>query len=177
MTDLCKLAQLYGTDKFPWYTPFYDALLRQHNAFKILEIGIGTPSTMGHVPDYKPGASLRMWRDYFPCAEVWGVDIDPAVMFHEERINTFCIDQADTLSLAAISQGRQYDLIIDDGSHDPAHQILSATTLVPYLSPGGLYIIEDVNGTLDIPFVHQVVECHVAGSPKVGRLILIQGEK
>jgi hypothetical protein len=41
--------------------------------------------------------------------------------------------------------GGGFDLIIDDGSHVPEHQVLSARTLIPpILNPDGIYIIEDV---------------------------------
>ena len=44
----------------------------------MLEIGIGNVACMNHVKDYKPGASLRMWRDYFLEADdLRGTDSDP----------------------------------------------------------------------------------------------------
>jgi len=62
----------------------------------ILEVGIGTndpeiPSSMGVTGS--PGASLRVWKDYFPDAEVVGIDIDDIILFKEERITTFQCDQ------------------------------------------------------------------------------------
>jgi hypothetical protein len=40
---------------------------------KMLEIGIGCKSVMGE--SYENGASLRMWADYYPDAENYGLDI------------------------------------------------------------------------------------------------------
>ena len=45
----------------------------------LIECGLGTnninfKSSMGI--NGKPGASLRMWRDFFPSARIIGVDID-----------------------------------------------------------------------------------------------------
>jgi len=37
-----------------------------------------------------------------------------------------------------------FDIIIDDGSHIPAHVIKSFYTLFPLMADGGLYVIEDV---------------------------------
>ena len=172
MTELCRLAQKYGTDKYPWYTPFYDVLLRdrRQGIRRVLEIGIGTPEAMAHVPDYRPGASLRMWRDYFPEAQIRGLDKNPDVAFSECRIVALCFDQHNVAALDVHGS----DLIIDDGSHLPEHQIQSAKHLVPQLAPGGLYIIEDVNGRLELPFSHQYVECNIVGSDKVGRCIVIR---
>ena len=42
----------------------------------------------------KPGASLRVWRDYFYNAEIYGADIDKT-NFSEKRIKTFFVDQLD----------------------------------------------------------------------------------
>ena len=41
--------------------------------------------------------------------------------------------------------GGNFDLIVDDGSHDLEHQILTVNILARYLAPGGIFIIEDVN--------------------------------
>ena len=174
MTPLCELAQKYGTDKFPWYTPFYHLLLarRRRDVRRVLEIGIGTPEAMKHVPGYKPGASLRMWRDYFRNAVIVGVDKDPSAMFSADRILTLEADQSN--DLADVVPGHDFDLIVDDGSHDPHHQIATFNALFPRLAPGGIYIIEDVNGPLflDAPCPTQTVECHASGSPYIGRLIM-----
>ena len=69
----------------------------------MIECGIGTnnpniPSSMGIKG--KPGASLRMWRDFFPNATVIGVDIDKNILFSETRIQTFQCDQTDKLSIS-----------------------------------------------------------------------------
>jgi hypothetical protein len=46
-----------------------------------------------------PGASLRVWRDFFPNAQVIGIDIDEKTMFKDERINTYVVDQTDVHSI------------------------------------------------------------------------------
>lgn len=147
MTDLCELAIQHGTDKAGWYTPVYDLLLRdkREQIKTVLEIGIGTKEAMPHVPNYEPGASLRMWGAYFPNAIVFGADIvvnlDP-----KEPLNVFYLDQGNAAQLKKAGDIHgPFDLIVDDGSHNVHHQILSAQTLVPFLRKGGLYIIEDVN--------------------------------
>ena len=37
-----------------------------------------------------------------------------------------------------------FDVIIDDGSHHPTHQILSLLHYLPYLKYDGIFIIEDI---------------------------------
>jgi hypothetical protein len=160
VTRLCNLAMKYGTDKvgaiFHDYTPFYDDFLGGRQMRRVLEIGIGTAACMNHMVKggvaeissvYQPGASLRMWRDYFPTAVVWGLDNDPSAMVTDIRIQSMLCDQGSEESLlnAAAKMGGKFDLIIDDGSHQLEHQILTAKTLIPaLLSSTGVYIIEDV---------------------------------
>jgi hypothetical protein len=49
-----------------------------------------------------------------------------------------------TTGTAITELGGNFDLIIDDADHVPAHQISAALTLLPFLAPGGTYVIEDV---------------------------------
>jgi SAM-dependent methyltransferase len=41
-------------------------------------------------------------------------------------------------------KGINFDIIIDDGSHDVAHQQMTFGKLFDLLKPGGIYIIEDM---------------------------------
>ena len=163
--ELCILAKKYNVDKCPdidsrWpthsYTPAYHTLLKdiRLRPFIFLEIGIGNVELMnGIVNNYKPGASLRMWRDYMPAAQIFGCDIITSVLFEEDRIKTFYADQSDQGSLYNLyrqiykeSADSYIDIIIDDGSHKKEHQVFSFTHLWQFIRPGGgLYIIEDVN--------------------------------
>ena len=109
--EISRLCDVYGSDKgeigigphpYPWpshtYADFYSRLFwhcrdRVRNVF---ECGLGTnnpelPSSMG--TSGQPGASLRVWRDFFPNAMIFGGDIDSDVLFEEHRIKTFYIDQ------------------------------------------------------------------------------------
>ncbi len=150
-TRLCDLAEKYRSDKVKSlhhdYTPFYDQLLRQRTVKRVLEIGIGTIDTMRHVEGYESGASLRMWRDYFPEAKIWGADVDATAMVNEGNIFSLVCDQSseESLQRMALMLGGKFDLIVDDGSHQFEHQVLTANTLIPLLlSPTGVYVIEDV---------------------------------
>jgi hypothetical protein len=150
---LSRLAEKYGSDKCPaifhGYTPFYDSLLRGRDVKRVLEIGIGSQARMTHMPQYEPGASLRMWRDYFPEADIFGLDNDLDVMFAEPNIYTMSCDQSNEASLLEVAErllvDGKFDLIIDDGSHVVEHQALTANTFIPkLLAPSGVYVIEDI---------------------------------
>lgn len=155
MSELGDLFNTYGSDKDRnGYTPVYHAVLKNiRNEIKnLLEVGIGTlieghPSSMvGYaLPGYKPGGSLRAWRDYLPNAQIIGVDVAPDCMFEEERITTKIADSRDSLQVASVlSHGRLYDVVIDDGLHDHNAQLSTMQNLFPRVKPGGFYIIEDI---------------------------------
>jgi len=150
-TRLCKLAEKYGVDKCPkifhYYTPEYDKLLSKSNPKKFLEIGIGNYSLMSPIVgnDYNVGASLRMWREYFPECHIYSCDILDDVIFQDDRITTQLADQSCIASLEEMMNNfGNMDLILDDGSHIELHQKISFTTLWKYLNNGGYYIIEDI---------------------------------
>lgn len=96
-----------------------------------------------------PGGSLRAWRDYFPSAEIIGIDIDPDVMFTEERINTYVCDQTQAKSIASFVtqanlQPNSVDIIIDDGLHEFDANVCLFENTKHLLKDNGIYVIEDV---------------------------------
>jgi hypothetical protein len=72
--DLCRLAELSGTDKWGLhrYTTHYQTHFAHLKArsFNLLEIGVG-----GHDAPDIGGASLRMWKAFFPRADIYAIDI------------------------------------------------------------------------------------------------------
>lgn len=159
-STLEQCMQCYGSDKSPTsnvhaYTVAYEQLFRERRdtTTSILEIGLGyrfyKGSWMKGNERYMTGASLRAWRDYFPNAHVYGCDIAQHVLFQEDRISTFFMDQAKQDQASVVEQSvpakaRPFDIIVDDGSHVPEHQFLSAVRLLPLVRDGGIYVIEDV---------------------------------
>lgn len=160
-TELCKIFYKNGADKclkiLHSYSPAYNEIFKDHRQEikSLLEIGVGSKAVMkGIVGDaYAPGASLRSWKEYFPNAEIFGIDYDSSVLFQEERISCFYGDQSSVESLnEAIKKIKNFtrdenflfDVIIDDGSHVKNHMVLTYNFLKQFLKPGGLYIIEDI---------------------------------
>lgn len=161
------LADTYGSDKgevspdsnpYSWpshnYADFYSLVfgLRRNNVELVIECGLGTnnpnlASTMGI--NSKPGASLRMWRDYFSNANIVGCDIDSEILFSEERIKTFECDQTSNESINEFLKNAQIidnsvDIIIDDGLHKYHAGICFFENMIRCLRRDGIYIIEDV---------------------------------
>lgn len=157
LTDLCELAYKYGTDKCPQikhtYTPFYYELFNPRRFFikKVLEIGIGQKRVNKHFGrEYMPyllrGASLYMWREFFPNAQIFGVDINPHTLFEDERIKTYLCDERKEEDITTLIKtiGSDIDIVIDDGSHRVADQFFLAKTILPLLEKDVTYTIEDV---------------------------------
>ena len=95
LTELCDIAYKYGADKCPqlnhMYTPFYYEYFSpmRQTVKKVFEFGVGNRRIKTVIPHYQIGASLRMWRDFFPNAQVYGADIAKGSVFKDERLETF----------------------------------------------------------------------------------------
>jgi len=153
MTELCELAFKYKTDKCPqlnhMFTPFYHSLLKdkRQSIKKVLEIGVGDNTIKKWFPEYKPGGSLRMWRDYFPNAQIYGADIAPECIFEEERIKTYLCDERKKEDILQLIEqtGTDIDLVIDDAVHHMKEQEFLCRTLLPLLKKDVIYVIEDAS--------------------------------
>ncbi len=147
MNDLDKLAKKYGTDKCTqkvgslspkgYTAQYYRYLSHLRDApIKLLEIGIAK------------GASLKMWEDFFPNAEIYGIDILPECKQYEtQQTKVFIGDQTDRGFLDSVVKAINgpIDIVIDDGGHKMSQHSVSLEVLFPCLKNGGLYVIEDLH--------------------------------
>lgn len=130
--------------KWVHYLPIYDQLFERYRAgmpesmparpIRMLEIGV------------MRGGSLDLWRSYFgPEATIFGIDIDRACAALDTPENPVRIgSQADPEFLKrVVAEMGGIDIVLDDGSHIARHQRASLDALLPLLSEGGLYVIED----------------------------------
>lgn len=163
--DLTRLANKYGSDKGNshhgrhYYGRVYSSIFEnlRNSTVTLLEIGLlrvdvdrrremnGSVGISTLSPSKAP--SLEMWREYFPNAKLLGFDVDN---FSNVRIENCQIFQGDMSSRADLEKlvrsiGRPIDIIIDDGSHVSHHQQIAFGVLFQSVSPGGLYIIEDLH--------------------------------
>lgn len=166
-TELCEIMERHGSDKSckpTWvdyeghnYTRFYSQLfddIRTDN-INFFELGLGTnntdiPCNMGRLGT--PGASLKGWKEYFPNANIYGADIDKAILFNEGRIKTFYCDQTNSIEVLEMWKtiNKKFDIIIDDGLHDFNANLNFLKNSLDKLNDGGYYIIEDVvNGEIN----------------------------
>lgn len=116
-------------DKF--YEPIFEPI--RQAPIRLLEIGIFR------------GASIAAWLDYFPNAEIIGVDtferVPPVqiLALSHPRVSYWACD-----SRFVAPRIEPVDFIIDDGSHDPAAQSATSYLYRPLLKHGGRYFIEDI---------------------------------
>jgi hypothetical protein len=162
MLSLDELSKKYYLDKnlasgchdyIPGYSMVFDGIRTQVKT--VLEIGIGSvengqmcsstgePFSQG----YRSGNGLRCWQEYFPNAKIYGIDLYEHKELNYDRIKTFVADQYDTEQMNYVIQeiNELLDIIIDDGSHFGEHQMFSFMLLSQYLSPNGIYVIEDIH--------------------------------
>lgn len=130
------LAVKHGTDKSStahWYTRHYERIFgpSRMEINSVCEVGIGS------------GDSLRMWRDYFPNAIIYGVDMD-----HKEdmgtRIDILECEQTNCEVLRDKFHDKHLEVIVEDASHDPDKSIKTLDCLWPTLGYKGWYVIEDM---------------------------------
>lgn len=156
--NLFKLGHQYGTDKV------------QHGFLPIYARAFGDPAKLSaflEVGVFR-GSSLRMWRDYFINAQIYGLDGFTGVMGNGQvycqgscvdeatggtlgpRVRLLQANQSDELAMERVvrelkAQKLQLDVIIEDGSHLHRDQQLNLAQLFPLLRPGGMYSMEDVH--------------------------------
>jgi len=117
------------------------------------------------------GASIKMWQEYFPNAEIVGVDWFAGLLGHGERfkdahkfyddwqagkhgqrIQLIEANQGLTEDLqrvvSTLRNGAAFDLIVDDASHKNKDQQQTFGHMFPLLRPGGIYVLEDLHSSL-----------------------------
>jgi hypothetical protein len=135
-------------DYIQGYSSLFDEI--RDNVNTLLEIGIGSVENeqMRGVWDigYKTGNSLRCWEEYFKNASIYGMDIYDHSNLSNGRITVFAADQSSESDLHSClnKMTLPLDIIIDDGSHIGEHQKMSFMILEKFLSPTGIYVIEDI---------------------------------
>jgi SAM-dependent methyltransferase len=137
--SLTQIADHFGTDKGSskhGYTHVYELYFSplRKRPLRILELGI-----------YR-GASLKMWSKYFAAGFVTGVDIEAIekeVFAGFANIETIVADCTKALPL---DKG-DYDIVIDDASHNTDDIVGAFAENFSLLRPGGLWIVEDLHAS------------------------------
>jgi hypothetical protein len=176
---LRSLCEKHGTDKTK-YADTYENLFREYVNLPvdIFEAGIWM------------GGSIRVWLDYFPSSRVYAIDnnsLFPLNNMPGKAVEDFVhdidttrfkyeiIDEYDSDKLRLFLSGRTFDIVIDDGSHDPQTQLQLYKTMIGSVKHGGLYIVEDIPcHVTDIgewwgyPVVCELMKDHEGSAEQVG---------
>lgn len=158
-SELCEIGRQYDTDKSAFrnnvtkyrhchpYSLFYDSLFsrRRHDKLNIAEIGL------------LHGSSVLMWRDYFLNANIYCLEYYDELIrnfknnFNTDRIHLSTIDVTNNINIkeAFNNINEQFDIIIDDSTHQFEDQIRIIENAYKHLKPGGLFIIENIFKSYD----------------------------
>ena len=149
------------TDKgLPYHTYIYlyDKEFKPYQKnVRMLEIGV----------DH--GGSLAMWKKYFKKYDIVGFDLHPNPIkdmpYTQDLLNDKNIKlrfgRSSTERDAAVEfEDGSFDIIIDDGSHDPDIQIETFRVWFSKLNKGGIFFIEDILGN-QYTRVKNAVEYHL----------------
>lgn len=135
------LARKYGTDKYEhgylkYYTEWLSGFEFKHKS--MLEIGCFR------------AASLHMWNELFQGqVKIHTIDLFGEGLVDIDTLHKlgYCTHQGDQSNISFLYTIREmFDFIIDDGSHNSDHQIISFKHLfLNNLRSGGMYVIEDLH--------------------------------
>jgi hypothetical protein len=149
VTELCRIGQYFGADKSPYntsgghrhpYTSVYSMLLSplRNKPIQFAEIGIAH------------GASVGMWTNFFTNARLCFFDRDENFLKRiaqengEPYLGLMDVAVDGDITRALTDASGQFDVILDDSSHDFDHQIRIAKEAFPFIKPGGYLLIEDI---------------------------------
>ena len=133
METLNEMGLRHQTDKASTHHCFLDNYERhlghlRDKEFTMIEIGVAS------------GASIRLWREYFSNAKIYGIDNNPDCAGE----GIFIGNQNDTEFLdRVLAETGIPEVVIDDGHHWGPSTIASFKHLFPKIKEGGLYIVED----------------------------------
>ena len=154
MSTLSEISKKYPTDKdftHNYYTAVYEQYLSpiKDEVKLVCEVGIGG---FWEAVGWLPGNSLKVWRDYFPNAEILGLDIVKHDNIDDlDRITIDWLDQSKRdLVIEYSSKLKDYDFIIDDGSHNVYDQQITLAHFFKSLKSGGIYILEDLHSSIEV---------------------------
>jgi len=149
---MLEIGKKYGTDKVSkhQYHTIYPLYLDKYRdtSGNMIEVGLNRSK------------SLKMYMELLPNMHIYALDINPFFnisalqeiegfdleTMKSDRCTVIKCDQSsiDDLNDVKTKINLGIDIISDDGSHVPEHQVLTFNSLFPMLNSGGIYIIEDI---------------------------------
>lgn len=138
--SLADILSAHRSDKVTrhQYDRAYESLFSglRHHPIALLEIGVAD------------GHSVASWAEYFthPGARIVGLAYRNKLQERlvDGRISIRYGDQNDRAVQRELVREGNFTIVIDDGSHVPSHQWNTYEALWPFVEPGGLYVVEDI---------------------------------
>jgi hypothetical protein len=130
--------QKYSSIKHRNYFPVYENLFNKFINKRITFVEVGILN----------GGSLFMWRNYFGNkARIIGIDFNPSAKKWENYgFEIFIGDQNSSIFWKkTLKKIKKIDVLLDDGAHTNRAQIMTTVSCLPYISEGGLLLVEDVH--------------------------------
>ena len=138
---------------FPLYEEHFGRFCRGNEKLRMAEIGV------------QSGGSMLMWRHAFgeKLQLLVGMDKDNRTKAWEEFGPNVKVEigiQQDPVFLEGIKAKypEGFDILLDDGSHNPEHQFITFVHMWETIRPGGVLFIEDVHGVN--PLLHWLLHGH-----------------
>ena len=162
------------------YIDLYETLLssKKYTATNVLEIGIGDGGQ-----GVTNGGSIKLWHDYFQCATIHALDIQPITeiwpeLLGNDRIKLYTSIDAynyNTFKQLFLDINLKCDLILDDGPHTLDSMKTCIELYTQILTDNGILIIEDIQDILWIDILKSVVPENLQQYVKVFDLRHIKG--
>jgi len=152
------------------YLELYEHLLnkKKETAQNVLEVGIGNFGD-------KNGGSIKLWRDYFTNAIIYGLDILPKERVIDElltdnRVVLYTEIDAyneEYFNVTFLNKNMKFDFMLDDGPHtlDSMKSFIKLYSQV--MTEDGILIIEDVQSWDWIQVLSNEVPMHLKSYIKV----------
>ncbi len=139
MNTIQNILESHETDKHNAtehsYGDFYASLFSKYNRegkLNILELGI------------QRGGSLFAWREFFPNANIWGVDIVDDRLDKYKFSNSIVFIKDDLKNAIHQFKDIKFDIIIDDSDHNENTMAWIGMNYFPLLNQKGTLVFEDV---------------------------------
>jgi hypothetical protein len=164
--SLIQLVDDTKTDKntLHSYLELYEKLLspKKDTAKNVLEIGIGPVKLQN-------GGSIKLWKDYFTNATVYGLDIIPKEHVIQELVNHKRVVLFTSINAYDekffnehfLKKNLKFDFMLDDGPHTLESMKTFIRLYSKVMTDDGILIIEDVQSIDWIPILYREVPQHL----------------
>jgi len=130
------------------YSIYYEKYLKEFKDKEINILEIGSHE----------GRAIASFYYYFPNSKLYGANNNPfQIKFYSKRIKSIFVDVASIKILTNLSKhyNFDFDLIIDDASHNLRDILITLSIFFKKLKKRGVYVIEDISQLNYVPELNQ----------------------